>query len=56
MIMFGDALADADAEDEDELLIMMFLSLDFNSSTCFPHLGQTTQSLSMSSPQCLQYF
>nr|DAE57695.1 MAG TPA: hypothetical protein [Caudoviricetes sp.]DAV56751.1 MAG TPA: hypothetical protein [Caudoviricetes sp.] len=28
----------------------------FNSSTCLPHFGHITQSESIRSPQCLQYF
>lgn len=39
------------------LLIMMGASLPVdNCSTCLPHLGHTTQSASITSPQCLQNF
>jgi hypothetical protein len=48
--------AEADADALEELLMIMFLSFCIKSSTCFPHLGQITQSLSICSPQHLQYF
>lgn len=49
-------LAAEDAEEDVELLMMISLLLEVNCSTCFPHLGHTMQSSSISSPQCLQYF
>lgn len=51
------AMTDALALDDAELLIIIGVSLSPESrSTCLPHLGHTTHSESIISPQCLQYF
>ncbi len=48
----------ADADELDELLIIIGVGLSgpLRASTCFPHLGQTTQYMSITDPQNLQYF
>ena len=46
------------AESADDGVLFMFVIgvVVFKFSTCFPHFGQIIQSLSICSPQNLQYF
>lgn len=43
-------------EEEELLLMMIFWSEFLSSSTCLPHLGHITHSLSICDPQNLQNF
>jgi len=52
----AETVAAAEAEELAELLITIGVSEPFNASTCFPHFGHTTQSISIIWPQNLQYF
>lgn len=52
----AETVAAAEAEELAELLITIGVSDPFRASTCFPHLGHTTQSISIIWPQNLQYF
>ena len=52
----AETVAAAEAEEFEELLITIGVSDPLRASTCFPHLGHTTQSISIIWPQNLQYF
>lgn len=52
----AETVAAAEAEEFAELLITIGVSDPLRASTCFPHLGHTTQSISIIWPQNLQYF
>ena len=55
LIAGAETVAAAEAEELAELLITIGASAPFKASTCFPHLGHTTQSISIIWPQNLQY-
>ena len=60
LLTLPSCIANADDDADEEELGVLLITIGCEPppivSTCLPHFGQTTQSSSMISPQCLQYF